>query len=82
MEGYVSLSINVTLSDPSGSPLAITNSSESGSSYTGSTMISSIERNQSGVYTCRIMYVSASTFLSNSDAYSVSVKIAVGKHGN
>ena len=75
----VPVTVNVHLSDPTGSPLTTTTPSVSGSNHTTTAMISSFGRNQSGNYSCTATLTSDSLFLTNSGSLSAESYITVGK---
>ena len=74
----VPVNVNVQLSDPAGNPLTTTTPSMSGSTYTSTAMVSSFERDQSGVYTCIATVSSVSSFII-SNMGSMSARVTVGK---
>ena len=78
----IPLTVNIELSksDPVGSPLTTTPLSMSGLLYSTTTMVSSFGRNQSGVYTCMstVNSTSPNVYLSvNHTAHSV--RVTTGK---
>ena len=75
----VSVTVDVQLIDPAGSPLTTTPLSVSGSVYMTTSMISSFEREQSGSYTCTTVIRSSLLFLTNSWQHSASTIVTVGE---
>ena len=75
---------NIQMTDPAGNPLRIisTNTSVSGFPYSFSStaMLSSLERNQFGLYSCTGTVSSSRQFLSTSD--SVTGTINIGQYYN
>ena len=69
----VSVTVNIQMSDPAGSPLTTTTPSVTGFTYTITTMISSFGREQSGFYTCRV------GISGSSRSWSVTKKVTVGE---
>ena len=79
--GDVPVIVNIELRDPTGSPLATTAPSVSGSSYTSMATISSFGRDQSGLYTCSAT-VSPSppnSFLSDSSLRPGTLRVTTGE---
>ena len=76
------VTVNVQLTDPSGSPLTTTTPSMFGSTYTSTAMVSSFGREQSGIYTCEAMLTSSLPFLTESGTLSDEEKITTGKSMN
>ena len=76
----VPVTVNVQLTDPSGSPLITTPPAVSGSTYTTIAIISSFGRNQSGDYICTATLISVSLFLTNSQPQTAVNNVTVGKN--
>ena len=77
----VSVTVNIRLSDPDGSPLTTTAPLVSGSTYTSVATVSSFGRDQSGEYTCLTTVVSSrsNSFLSSSSPQSGTLKVTTGE---
>lgn len=75
----VPVNVSVQISDPSGSLLVISDSSVSESTHTSKAMVSSFDRNQSGLYTCEATLISVSPFLTESGTLSKDIYITTSK---
>ena len=75
----VPVTVAIHLSDPSGSLLATTTPSVSGSTYTSTAMISSFGKEESGFHTCWASISSNLPFIRDSRPNSVTSKVTVGE---
>ena len=68
----VPVTVDIQLSDPAGSPLTTTTLSVSEPTYSTTATISSLGREQSGIYTCRVS-------IGSNGSWSTTKKVTVGE---